>query len=136
MHVGPSTRHSTLVAAFLSVVGATGLAASAILDGGAAAVAGSALALLVGAGVLLGHGFRVAFDAWPRSWIAVPALLVAAGLLGLGDAVGAFGSADLMGLPVSVGLIVVGVGLLAGTDGRLPAAGWRDRRERHRTRER
>ncbi len=112
-----------LVAAGLAVAGGLGLAASSLVGGGAAAVAGSSLVLLVGTGVLLGHGFDVAFDAWPRSWMAVPGLLVAAGLLGLADAAGVFGATELLGLPVSVGLIVAGVALLARWGGRLPARG-------------
>lgn len=119
----PSSHTPVLAGATVALAGAGGLAASAFLGGGALAVSGSSLLLLVGAGVLLGHGFDVAFDLYPRSWMAVPGLLVAAGLLGLTDAAGVFGSVELLGLPVSVGLVVAGVALLARWGGRLPAHG-------------
>jgi hypothetical protein len=119
----PSSRTPVLAGAAVALAGALGLVASALVGAGALAVAGSSLFVLVGAGVLLGHGFDAAFDAWPRSWMAVPALLVASGLLGLADAAGVFGSVELLGLPVSVGLVVVGVALLARWGDRLPAHG-------------
>lgn len=136
MRVRSSTRNSTLIAAALALAGAAGLAATAVLDGGAAAVAGSALVLLVGAGVLVGHGFDAASEAWPRSWLAAPVVLVAAGVLGVGDAVGAFGSTEPLGLPVSVALVVAGLGFLVRRRDKLPGVAKRDRSERHRPHER
>jgi hypothetical protein len=111
MGVRSSTRILVL-AAVVVAVGAAGIAASAVLGGGGTLVAASTLLTLVGVGVLLGHGFRAAFETWPRSWVAVPAVLVAAGGLGVLDAAGAFGSTSLLGAVVGLGFVAAGVALL------------------------
>lgn len=115
MRVHSSTRVLVLAAA-VAAVGVLGIAAAAVGHGGGTLVAASTLLALVGVGVLLGHGFRAAFEAWPRSWVAVPAVLVAAGGLGVLDAAGAFGSTDLLGAVIGVALVAVGVVLLARGD--------------------